>query len=493
MIKLTDSQAWLALAAHQAEMADVKLNDLFAADQQRATKHTVTAAGLQLDYSKNHISDQTIKLLSKLAEHCKLKAATEKLFTGAKVNITENCAAWHTALRDPKPPIEVQTVLTQLTAISEKIRNSKWLGFSGNPITDVVNIGIGGSDLGPRLAVAALQSFKSNEINCHFVANIDGSEISQIFNTLNPQTTLFVISSKSFTTQETLTNAETAKQWLLQNSCAEQDLQKHFIAVTANADKAKAFGVDAQNILPIWEWVGGRFSLWSAVGLPIAVAIGMKQFKQLLAGAYAMDQHFRNAEFIQNMPMLLALLSIWQINFWHWHQHAIIPYAENLSLLPTYLQQLEMESNGKHVQVDGTAVNYHTAPIIFGGTGTCSQHTFHQLLYQGTVTAPIDFIVPLQANHDLAKHHKILVANAFAQSEALMRGNINSEAVTYKIVPGNKPSNMITLPKIDPYHLGALIALYEHKVFVQGCIWNINSFDQWGVELGKLMAKSVLA
>ncbi|CAN5280507.1 glucose-6-phosphate isomerase [soil metagenome] len=522
----TKSTTWLNLQTHSQTMAKQPLRHLFATDDQRFQCFSLQAAGIFLDYSKNHLNAETLKLLFKLAQEQGLVEKIEALFTGQPLNGSENRAVLHTALRTPADqPIwvngedvsgEITHTLEKMQYISASINNGEWRGYSNKAFTDVVNIGIGGSDQGPAMAVAALTPFRTSNLRFHFVANVDGNEISSILAQINPETTLFIVSSKSFTTKETLYNANTAQQWL-NNSLANigekatvaECLQKHFIAITAYPERAEAFGLSSSHILQLWDWVGGRYSVWSAVGLPIMLAIGADHFKQFLAGAHAMDQHFRHTELQQNMPVILALLGIWYINFFNVKSHAILPYDSLLQLFIPYLQQAEMESNGKDVQCDGSAVDYATAPIIWGGVGCNGQHAFHQLLHQGTQLITADFLMPVIPHHSLHNHHLLLLANCFSQTQALMQGKNYAEAYVelvsngmsdtlaaqlapHKVIPGNRPSNTLLFKQLTPETLGALIALYEHKIFVQGVIWNINSFDQWGVELGKQLSERIL-
>lgn len=520
MTSITQSQAWQALRAQQQELAKWHMRDLFAADPARFDHFSLHGAGLLLDYSKNCITAETMQLLCQLAETAQLPEKIALLLSGHPVNTSENRAALHTALRhlDDTAAIYIdgKNIITDIRAKHNKMREfvnaiwqQEWRGFSNEPITDIVNIGIGGSDLGPALAVDALKPYITSRIRCHFISNIDGTHISQVLKNLNPAHTLFIISSKNFSTQETLFNAQTAKEWLLKNAPNADAIKQHFIAITAKAERAQQFGVARENIFPLWDWIGGRFSLWSAVGLPIALAIGYENFQQILAGAAAMDEHFRAAPLAQNMPVILALLSIWYINFFNAHSHAILPYKQNLHLLPAYLQQAHMESLGKQVRHNNIPVDYDTGCVIWGGAGTNGQHTFHQLLHQGTHFIPADFIIAREAHYSLQQHHTALFANCLSQSQALMCGKNYAEAYAeliatghskaeaealapHKVIPGNRPSNTIVLPKLTPYSFGALIALYEHKIFTQSVIWDINCFDQWGVELGKQLAHQIL-
>lgn len=487
MSEFTQSPDWQKLEQHHQAIRNQRIDAWFVEDPKRAERFSLQAAGLRLDYSKQHITAKTRDLLVNLAGQSGLAQAIESLFAGDKVNCTEQRPAWHTKLRANDDP-QVVASLEKMLEFATQIHQQQWRGYTGKPITDVVNLGIGGSDLGPRMVVEALAPFHVNSLKVHFVANVDGADISDCLASLNPETTLFIVASKSFSTEETLTNANTARTWLMQDADASI-VAKHFVAVSANVERAVAFGIIEDNIFEFWDWVGGRFSLWSAIGLPIGLAIGMENFQQLLAGAHAMDQHFATASFKHNMPVILALLSIWSINFDHCPSEAVIPYDQHLRLLPAYLQQLVMESNGKSVDKHGNQVDYATAVAIWGDVGTNGQHAFHQLLHQGMQTIPVDFIIVKQPQHNLTEHHRKLLANALAQSRALMLGK--SDDNPHKVIAGNKPSNTILLEKLTPNTLGSLIALYEHKTFVQGIIWRINSFDQYGVELGKVIAKDI--
>lgn len=508
MKNITQSNEWQNLLAHWQKISKFHMRDLFNEDANRFNNFSMRAVGLFFDYSKNRMTSETLKLLLALSHVANLSAYIEQMFSGQIINTTEKRAVLHTALRNPNGKSEIRSVLDKMFKCAEKIRNKKWTGFSGEPITNVVNIGIGGSDLGPAMVTSALQPYTSSNVTCCFVSNVDGSHISETLKLLNPETTLFIIASKTFTTQETLCNANTAKEWLEQKIKTTGNLKQHLIAVTAKPEKAQEFGIDTDNIFPFWDWVGGRYSLWSAIGLSIAIAIGADNFEQLLAGAHDMDEHFRNTPFAENMPVIMALLGIWNINFFDARTLAVLPYDQYLHLLPAYLQQLEMESNGKHVNLDGKSVNYLTAPVIWGAPGTNGQHAFHQLLLQGTQIIPADFIIPVHSHNPIGDHHLLLFANCLAQSRALMKGKTKEEVIQelveqgmnqeqaeqlspHKIISGNNPSNTIVLDKVTPHSLGALIALYEHKVFVQGVIWGINSFDQWGVELGKQITKNI--
>lgn len=510
MDKLGVSQAWQTLKDHYSKVKHLRIREQFAGDSQRFSRFSLKAAGIFLDYSKNHVTQETLALLLKLAQAAGVASYRDQMFGGAKINTTEDRAVLHTALRnlqDQTTPIGklVHETLSKVAKCVNDIRDGKWRGYTGKVITDVVNLGIGGSDLGPAMVVAALKSYE-NKPTVHFVSNVDATHLVETIKYLSPETTLFVIASKTFTTQETLANALSAREWLMSQAQVDFDVtERHFIAVTAKPDLAMEFGIHQDNILPMWDSVGGRFSLWSSIGVSIALAIGMPRFYELLQGAFAMDQHFRQAPPRENMPVILALLSIWNVNFLGANTQAIIPYDQYLHLFPAYLQQLAMESNGKSVNIFGQKIDYNTSPIIWGGVGTNSQHSFHQLLMQGTHKVPVDFIVALNSFNPIGNHHLLLYANCLAQSQALMCGRSEGEIlddlgdntkksnlVPHQVISGNVPSNTLVLNKIDPASLGALIALYEHKVFVEGVIWQINSFDQWGVELGKKIAKKLL-
>ncbi|MCW5606033.1 MAG: glucose-6-phosphate isomerase, partial [Burkholderiales bacterium] len=514
---LTQLPEWHALRDHYRAAAGFNLRALFDADPGRFGAFSLKNCGILLDYSRHPVTAETIHLLTALAERRRLAAWIERMFTGGKINDTENRAALHTALRGAGPVMldgrdiaaDVARVLGQMRAFCEAVRGGKIKGYGGRVFSDVVNIGIGGSDLGPALAVEALAPYGCPQLRVHFVSNVDGAHLAGVLSGLDPETTLFVVASKTFTTLETLVNANSARDWLIAKAGSREAAMAHFAAVTANAGAARQFGVDDARIFEMWDWVGGRYSLWSAVGLPVALAVGMDHFDELLAGAREMDDHFRTAPPERNMPVLLGLLGIWQINFFGTAAHAVLPYDQSLRRLPDYLQQLEMESNGKRVTRDGAAVDYATAPVIFGAAGTNGQHSFHQLLHQGTRAIPADFIGCCRGHYQLGSHHEILMSNLFAQAEALMRGRTAAEAMEemraqgmaaqgaerllpHRVLPGNRPSTTLLLEKLEPRTLGALIALYEHKVFVQGVVWGINSFDQFGVELGKELARDLL-
>ena len=515
---VTALPAWQALNQHRQAMQDFSMREAFNADPQRFSQFTLSSCGLFLDYSKNLITSETRDLLVALAKEVNLKAAIDAQYAGEPVNSSEGRPALHTALRRPvgdKLSVngvnimpDVHKVLNQITDLVGRIHDGLWRGYTEKPITDVVNIGIGGSFLGPELVSEALLSYAHKGVRCHYLANIDGSEFHELTMKLRAETTLFIVSSKSFNTLETLKNAQAARAWYLAQGGSEAELYRHFIAVSSNNAAAVAFGIREENIFPMWDWVGGRYSLWSAIGLPIALAIGMSNFKELLSGAYTMDQHFLNAPFEANMPVLLGLLGVWYGNFWGAQSHAILPYDHYLRNITKHLQQLDMESNGKSVRQDGTPVSTDTGPVIWGGVGCNGQHAYHQLLHQGTQLIPADFIVPIVSFNPVSDHHQWLYANCLSQSQALMLGKTRSEAETelrekglpeaevqklapHKVIPGNRPSNTLVVERISPRRLGALVAMYEHKVFVQSVVWGINAFDQWGVELGKELGKGV--
>ncbi|WP_437881595.1 glucose-6-phosphate isomerase [Pseudomonas sp. LRF_L74] len=517
-LDVTELPAWQALREHREAMQRFSMRDAFAADPKRFNQFSMSTCGLLLDYSKNLITEETRDLLVQLAREAGLEQAIHALFDGEPLNASEQRPALHTALRRPIGDYvevdgenvmpDVHRVLNQMTDIVGRIHSNLWRGYSEKTITDVVNIGIGGSFLGPQLVSEALLPYTQNGVRCHYLANIDGSEFHDVAGKLNAETTLFIVSSKSFGTLETLKNAQAARTWYLARGGTEEKLYRHFIAVTSNNQAAIEFGIREKNIFPMWDWVGGRYSLWSAIGLPIALAIGMSNFKELLSGAYSMDTHFRTTSFEKNMPVLLALLGVWYGNFWGAQSHAILPYDHYLRNITKHLQQLDMESNGKSVRQDGSPVSTDTGPVIWGGVGCNGQHAYHQLLHQGTQLIPADFIVPVVSYNPVADHHQWLYANCLSQSQALMLGKNREEAeaelrgkglpedevqrlAPHKVIPGNRPSNTLALERISPRRLGALVAMYEHKVFVQSVIWGINAFDQWGVELGKELGKGV--
>jgi glucose-6-phosphate isomerase len=502
----TATDAWRALATERDEIGTMHLRQLFADDPARATTMTTEAAGLFVDWSKHRVRARTVDLLVALAEQCDVPARAEAMFRGERINTTENRAVLHTALRAPRDahivvdgedvvPL-VHEVLDQMAAFATRVRSGEWRGATGERIRAVVNIGIGGSDLGPAMAYEALRASSQRSIQCRFVSNVDGADLWENLLDLDPETTLFVVASKTFTTLETLTNARSARGWLV-DALGEAAVAHHFVAVSTNADAVAAFGIDTANMFAFWDWVGGRYSVDSAIGLSLMVAIGPDGFREMLDGFHAMDVHFRTAPPAQNLPILLAVLGIWYRDFLDADTLAVLPYSQELARFPAYLQQLDMESNGKSVTLDGTPVAAPTGPIVWGQPGTNGQHAFYQLLHQGTALVPCDFLVATDANHPLTTHHDLLVANCFAQSEALAFGKTAEEVaaegvedalVAHRTFPGNRPSTTIVFDRVRPFTLGALIALYEHKVFVQGVIWGINSFDQWGVELGKVLA-----
>jgi glucose-6-phosphate isomerase len=509
---LTQRPAWKALAAHHKEIKGQHLRELFAADSKRGAQLTISALGLFLDYSKNRVTGKTLKLLLKLAKESGLSAKINAMFSGEKINITENRAVLHVALRAPTGAAimvdgknvvpEVHAVLDRMAAFARQIRSGQWKGFSGKPIKNIVNVGIGGSDLGPVMAYEALKHYSERGLTFRFVSNVDGLDFVEATRDLAPAETLFIISSKTFTTLETMTNAQSARAWLLAGMGGnDKAVARHFVAVSTNAEKVSAFGIDTANMFGFWDWVGGRYSMDSAIGLSNMIAIGPDNFRALLAGFHEMDEHFRTAPFEQNLPVLMALLTIWNTEFLGAETVAVLPYEQYLKRFPAYLQQLTMESNGKHVTLDGKKVNYQTSPIYWGEPGTNGQHSFYQLIHQGTRLIPCDFIAFAQPLTPLGRHHDILMANVFAQAEALAFGKTAAEVkaegtadwlVPHRVFEGNRPSNVILAKKLTPQVLGQLIALYEHNVFTQGALWNIDSFDQWGVELGKQLAQRII-
>ncbi|SFL41196.1 glucose-6-phosphate isomerase [Desulfomicrobium norvegicum] len=512
---IDQSPPWKALVEHVAELKHMR--ELFDRDPGRFDRFSAEGAGLFLDYSKNRITDKTMNLLFDLAGEADVAGRVEAMFSGSRINTTENRAVLHVALRADADQFilvdginvveQVQGVLDQMDVFTGKVRSGEWKGYTGARITDVVNIGIGGSDLGPRMVTAALDHYRQQDLDFHFVSNIDGTHISQVLGKVRPESTLFIIASKTFTTQETLTNAHTARDWFLRSGAAQSDVARHFVALSTNEPAVRDFGIDPANMFAFWDWVGGRYSLWSCIGLSIALAVGMENFRELLAGAREMDKHFRTTPFERNIPVLLALLGVWYRNFHGLESHAVLPYDQYLALLPAYLQQADMESNGKGVNRDGIPVTHATGPILWGEPGTNGQHAFYQLLHQGTTVVPCDFLVAVNPLHEIGEHHTILLANFLAQTEALMRGRTLAEAeaeladlepqarealAPHKSFPGNRPSNSLLYERLTPRTLGSLIAMYEHKIFVQGVIWGINSFDQMGVELGKQLAGVIL-
>ena len=516
MSELTKSAIWQSLNAHYENIRPIHMRDLFKQDPNRFENFSLHVNDLLFDFSKNRITKETLNLLIDLANHTNLKDQIEAMFRGDKINTTENRPALHTALRgcqqhktvyvdneDITP--EINRVLDKIERFCDQIRSGKWRGYSGKKITNIVNIGIGGSDLGPKTVLTALQPYAAENIKIHFVSNIDQANIIETISNLTPETTLFIISSKTFTTQETMTNAHSARQWLMNSAQNSQAISKHFVAISANRDEAINFGITSDNIFEFWDWVGGRYSLWSAIGLSIAISIGYKNFCQLLQGANDIDNHFRHTPFESNIPVIMALLGIWYNNFFNAASHAILPYAHSLRYLSDYLQQCDMESNGKSIDREGLEVNYETGPIIWGQSGPNGQHAFFQLIHQGTKLVPCDFIAPACNRYDSTEQHAILLSNFLAQPEALMQGQtleqikteLNQDDLSImllhsKTFSGNRPSNSILFKEVTPKTVGSLIALYEHKTFVQGCIWNINSFDQMGVELGKKLACTLL-
>ena len=519
MPTISQTEAWKALDRHEEAMRKVHMRALFEQDRERFEAFSLRAGEILLDYSKNIITHETMKLLLDLARAAALESWREKMFAGEKINNTEGRAVLHVALRaDAETAIRVDgedvvpavlAVRAQMREFSEAVRSGAWKGATGERITDVINIGIGGSDLGPVMVAEALKPYQQPGLNLHFVSNVDGTHIAETLKKLKPETSLFIIASKTFTTQETIANATTARQWLV-DALGEQAVAKHFVALSTNAKEVARFGIDVANMFQFWDWVGGRYSLWSAIGLPIAVGIGFERFEQLLAGGRAMDTHFRTASLDANMPVILALIGVWNATFLGAEAYAVLPYDQYLHRLAAYLQQADMESNGKYVTRDGERVDYTTGPILFGEPGTNGQHSFYQLIHQGTRLVPCDFIAPAESHNPIGNHHQLLLSNFFAQPEALMKGKSEAEAraeltqqglsgdalealVPHKVFEGNRPTNSILVRKVDPYTLGMLIALYEHKIFCQGIIWQVNSFDQWGVELGKQLAKVILA
>jgi len=509
---LTLLPAWTSLAKHSTEIKNVHLRELFAKDATRGERLTGEAAGLFLDYSKNRVTETSLKLLLQLAEERDLRGRIEAMFRGERINITENRAVLHVALRAPKNATitldgknvvpEVHAVLDRMTAFSNRVRSGEWLGHTGKRIRNIVNIGIGGSDLGPVMAYEALKHYSDRALTFRFVSNVDGIDFVEATRDLNPAETLFIVSSKTFTTLETMTNAETAREWLLQGLGGDKAaVAKHFVAVSTNAEKVSAFGIDTANMFGFWDWVGGRYSMDSAIGLSTMLAIGPDNFRSMLDGFHQMDEHFRTAAFDRNLPVLLGLLTVWYTDFFNAQTIAVLPYEQYLKRFPAYLQQLTMESNGKHVTLDGKQVTYDTGPIFWGEPGTNGQHSFYQLIHQGTRLIPCDFIAFGHALTPLGRHHDILLANVFAQAEALAFGKTAEQVkaegtpewlVPHRVFEGNRPSNVILADRLTPEVLGKLVALYEHSVFTQGTIWNINSFDQWGVELGKALAQRII-
>ncbi len=523
MAALTSLPVWQKLCQHQQAIASTHMRDLFAFDKNRFDKFSFQFADILFDFSKHQINDETLPMLMQLAREANIEGWRERMFTGEKINITENRAVLHTALRNrSNTPVmvdgkdvmpDVNAVLAQMRQFSDKVRNGSWLGYSGKRITDIVNIGIGGSDLGPVMVCDALKPYSSSALQVHFVSNIDGAHLMRALEKCNPETTLFIIASKTFTTQETMTNGISARTWFLAAAKENAHVAKHFVALSTNAKAVQEFGIDTANMFQFWDWVGGRYSLWSAIGLSIALYVGMDNFEELLTGAHEMDNHFRHAPLEQNMPVIMALIGIWYNNFFHVDTNAILPYDQGMARFPAYLQQADMESNGKFICRDGKRIHYKTGPVIWGEAGTNGQHAFYQLIHQGTQIVPCDFLMPVHSHYAIGKngyaHHKILLANFLAQTQSLMLGKTPEQAraelekqgmsgdaleklLPHKVFEGNRPSTSILFDKLTPNTLGKLIALYEHKIFVQGIIWDINSYDQWGVEYGKQIAQEIL-
>jgi len=523
MTSLTQYPVWNALCAHQKSVAPLHMRDFFAADAKRFEKFSLQFGGLLLDYSKHRITEETLPLLIQMAREANIETWREKMFAGDKINITENRAVLHTALRNrTNTPVyvdgkdvmpEVNAVLAHMRTFSDQVRSGNWKGYTGKRITDIVNIGIGGSDLGPVMACQALKPYAQAGLNIHFVSNIDGAHLMLALEKCNAETTLFIVASKTFTTQETMTNAHSARTWFLNAAKDDAHIAKHFVALSTNAKAVAEFGIDTNNMFAFWDWVGGRYSLWSAIGLSITLYVGMDNFEAMLTGGHEMDNHFRTTPLEQNMPVILALIGIWYNNFFHVDTHAILPYDQGMARFPAYLQQADMESNGKFICRDGKRVQYKTGPVIWGEAGTNGQHAFYQLIHQGTQIVPADFLMPVHSHYEIGKHgyahHKILLANFLAQTQALMLGKTKDEAcaelekqglsgqaledlLPHKVFEGNRPTTSIMFDKLTPNTLGKLIALYEHKIFVQGIMWDINSFDQWGVEYGKQIAQQIL-
>ena len=509
--QLTNLPAWQALEKHYTKIRELHLRNLFADDPNRGESMTAEAVGIYFDYSKHRITNETLKLLLQLAEESNLRAHIDSMFNGEKINVTENRAVLHVALRAPEGESimedgqnvvpQVHTVLNKMSAFAARVRSGAWKGFSGKPVRNIINIGIGGSDLGPVMAYEALRNYSQRNLTFRFVSNIDGTDFAEAVRDLNPEETLFIVSSKTFTTLETMTNAHTARDWSLKTLKDPAVVAKHFVAVSTNSAEVSKFGIDTANMFEFWDWVGGRYSMDSAIGLSTMIAIGPENFRSMLDGFHQMDEHFRTAPFAQNLPVLMGLLSLWYNNFFGVQTIAVLPYEQYLKRFPAYLQQLTMESNGKHVRLDGTEVNYQTGPIYWGEPGTNGQHSFYQMIHQGTKLIPCEFIGFVKPLNPLGRHHDLLLANMFAQAEALAFGKTSQEVkaantpewlVPHKTFEGNRPSSTILMEQLTPEALGKLIALYEHSVFTQGVIWGIDSFDQWGVELGKALAERII-
>lgn len=515
MSSLTTSNAWLALQAHYQQTKDNVLREAFEADDKRFDKFSITFDDILFDYSKNRINDATVPLLIDLANHANLSAKIEAMFSGEKINTTEHRAVLHTALRNrSNSPIyvdghdvmpDINRVLAKMRGFCDKVRSGEWLGYTGKTITDVVNIGIGGSGLGPKMVSMTLTPYAS-KLKVHYISNVDATNLVEVLKPLSAETTLFIVASKVFSTQETMINAESAKRWFLERAIDHSAVAKHFVAISTHAENVAKFGIDTDNMFEFWDWVGGRYSLWSAVGLSIALYVGMDNFEELLEGAFLADEHFRHTPFEQNIPVIMGLLGIWYNNFFNAQSHALLPYDQSMRYFADYFQQGDMESNGKSVDMNGVRVDYNTGPIIWGQPGTNGQHAFFQLIHQGTKLIPCDFLVAANSHYDLPEHHDVLISNFLGQTRALMEGKTEAEVlqelsleqqkdtvlVKSKIFEGNKPSNSFLFKKMTPKTLGSLLAFYEHKIFVQGVVWNINSFDQMGVELGKILAKVIL-
>lgn len=523
MAHLNQYPVWEKLCKHEQNIANLHMRDMFANDPKRFEKFSLKFADILLDYSKHRITDETLPLLFQMAREAKIEEWRDRMFAGEKINITEDRAVLHTALRNRgNAPVfvdgkdvmpEINAVLVQMRAFSDKVRDGSWVGYTGKRITDVVNIGIGGSDLGPVMVCDALTPYARPDIRMHFVSNIDGAHLMRALNKCDPETTLFIVASKTFTTQETMTNARSARNWFLQTAKDQTHVAKHFVALSTNTKAVSDFGIDTANMFAFWDWVGGRYSLWSAIGLSIAISVGMDNFEALLTGGHEMDVHFRTAPLERNMPVIMAMIGIWYNNFFHVDTHAILPYDQGMARFPAYLQQADMESNGKFICRDGNRVKYKTGPVVWGEAGTNGQHAFYQLIHQGTQMVPADFLMPVHSHYQIGshgdEHHYILFANFLAQTQAMLLGKTREEAraelekqgisggaleqlLPHKVFEGNRPTSSILFDKLTPNTLGKLIALYEHKIFVQGIIWNINSFDQWGVEYGKQIAQQIL-
>ena len=518
-MSIVATEAWKKLEQHHQSVASLHMRDLFKSDSSRFAKFSLRLGDLLLDYSKNRITEVTMDLLRELARQSGVEAMRDKMFAGEPINLTEGRAVLHVALRNfSSRPIlvggkdvmpEVRAALDHMKAFSDSVRSGAWKGYTGKPIRAIVNIGIGGSDLGPVMVTEALRPFRRPDLDLHFVSNVDGSHIAEALKRVDPETTLFLVASKTFTTQETMANAHSARAWFLGRAKDEKHIAKHFVALSTNAKEVSKFGISTDNMFVFWDWVGGRYSLWSSIGLSISIGVGFDNFRALLEGAHEMDEHFRTTPVEKNLPITLALLGVWYNNFFGAESHAILPYDQYLSRFPAYFQQGDMESNGKRVTRDGKVVDYQTGPVIWGEPGTNGQHAFYQLLHQGTKLVPSDFLASVETFNPIGEHHTLLLANFLAQTEALMTGKTEAEAraeldaagmkgdalvalLPHKVFPGNRPTNSLLYQKLDPRTLGKLIALYEHKIFVQGIIWNVNSYDQWGVELGKKLANAIL-